>query len=115
MAKNLKLLTTDGTVKIFTTSAAIVASDYYTSVWLISGGINLTELTPQKGMILILSSLSSDDSTVTLATNCYFNSSTSNNQIIFKYTTSNAILYATSTTNINIISNLDVDIKAVTL
>jgi hypothetical protein len=54
ISKNLKLLNSTGNVINYTLSTSIL--DYSQTLWLIDGNISLTTLTPQIGMVLIITS-----------------------------------------------------------
>lgn len=52
VSKNLKLLGSDNTIKTYSTSTSSL--DYTQTVWIINTAVALTTLTPQKGMVLII-------------------------------------------------------------
>lgn len=52
ISKNLKLLGSDNNILAYTSSTSTL--DYTQTIWKIADGVNLTTLTPQKGMILII-------------------------------------------------------------
>jgi len=109
ISKNLKLLGSDGNTKKFNNTASdLVATDYVNTVWELessTGQVNLTNLIPQKGMVLIIYRNGANDSTVTLGLNCFFNFQTNENKLTFLTNHSSVILYAPNTTTFMILSN----------
>jgi hypothetical protein len=87
ISKNLKLLGSDNNILAYTASTSTL--DYTQTIWKIYDGVNLTTLTPQKGMILIIYAYSSTATfttspTITLASGKIFNYTASNlNKLTF--------------------------------
>ena len=111
ISKNLKLLNSTGGVITYTTSTATL--DYTQTMWLIDGGVSLTTLTPQTGMVLIITSTNTGYDTGTSAyttnptlvvdTDITINYQTLTT-IEFSERGDSIILYADSNTNFVIIS-----------
>lgn len=111
ISKNLKLLNSTGDVVTYSTSTATL--DYTQTLWLIDGGVSLTTLTPQTGMILIITSTdtgyntgtSSYDTnpTVVVDTDITINYQTLTT-IEFTERGDSIILYANSNTNFTVLS-----------
>jgi hypothetical protein len=109
ISKNLKFLNNSGDIKTYTISTGIL--DYKNTVWVINGSVKLTNLTPVKGMVLMIISddtnfsISSYTSnpTVTLATSCTFNYQ-SQNLLTFTKRGDSVILYGTSSLNFVILN-----------
>lgn len=104
ISKNLKLLNEKGDIKTYTASTSNL--DYKNTVWVINGSINLLNLIPKKGMILMIisddtnfsgSSYTSNPKVV-LGTNCTFNFQ-SQNTLTFTERGDSVILYGTSSLN----------------
>ena len=104
VSKNLKLLNDKGNIQTYTTSTGTL--DYNHTVWIINGSVNLTNLTPVKGMVLMIISDDTNFSgssytsnpTVTLATSCTFNFQ-NQNSLTFTQRGDSVILYGTSSLN----------------
>lgn len=109
VSKNLKFLNNKGDIKTYTTNTGNL--DYNNTVWIINGGVNLTNLTPAKGMVLIIISDDTNFSgssytsnpVVRLGTNCRFNFQNLNT-LTFSQRGDNITLYGTSSLNFIIIS-----------
>ena len=109
ISKNLKLLNNKGDIKTYTSSTSSL--DYNNTVWIINGSINLTNLIPIKGMILMIISDDTNFSessytsnpTITLGTNCTFNFQ-SQTSLTFTQRGDSIILYGTSALNFVIIN-----------
>lgn len=109
ISKNLKLLNNKGDIKIYNISTSTL--DYNNTVWIINGSVNLTNLIPVKGMVLMLISDDTNFSgtsytsnpTVTLGTNCTFNFQ-SQNSLTFTQRGDSIILYGTSSLNFVILN-----------
>jgi len=67
VSKNLKLLGSDNTIKTYSASTSTL--DYTQTVWIINTAVNLTTLTPQKGMVLIITAGSPIGTPPTVVTN----------------------------------------------
>jgi len=108
ISKNLKLLGSDGNTKTFNNTAGeLVATDYINTIWELesgTGAVNLINLIPQKGMVLIIYRNGANESTVTLGTDCNFNFQSGENKLTFS-NHSSVILYAPNTTTFMILSN----------
>jgi len=110
ISKNLKFLDESGNIKSYSTSTGIL--DYKNTVWVINGGVTLSNLIPVKGMYLMIISDDTNFSgssyttnpVITLGTNCTLNYQ-SNNTITFTNRGDNIILYGTSTLNFVIIKS----------
>ena len=110
ISKNLKLLNSKGDTKIYNTSTSTL--DYNNTVWIINGSINLTNLVPVKGMVLMIISDDTNFSessytsnpTVTLGTDCTFNFQ-SQNTLTFTQRGDSVILYGTNSLNFVILNN----------
>ena len=109
ISKNLKLLGSNGNTKKFSNTVGdLVNDDYTNTVWELdssTGQVNLTNLIPQKGMVLIIYRNGANDSTVTLGTDCFFNYQLDVNKLTFSIDHSSVILYAPNTTTFMILSN----------
>ena len=103
ISKNLKFLDSGGAVKKITGNT-ISTSDYTNTVWELVGGIAVTDVTPQIGMILIIFKNSTSVSTLALSNNCFFNGSTTDNKITFSNELSSVILYGASATSFIVLS-----------
>lgn len=109
ISKNLKFLNNKGDIKTYTTNTSSL--DYKNTVWIINGGVNLTNLRPVKGMVLMIisddtnfiGSSYTSNPTVTLATSCLFNYQ---NQTVLTFTKrgDSIILYGTSSLNFVILT-----------
>ena len=109
ISKNLKFLNSQGDIKTYTASTGVL--DYKNTVWVINGSVNLTNLTPVKGMVLMIISDDTNFSgssytsnpTVTLVTNGTFNYQ---NQTTLTFTKrgDSVILYGTSSLNFVILN-----------
>jgi hypothetical protein len=112
VSKNLKYLSADGTIKQYTATTSTL--DYKNTIWLIDGGVTLTTLTPQIGMLLIISSTDTGYDTgtssytsnpvVQIDTGLSINYQTSLTTIEFSQRGSSIILYGTSITNFIVLS-----------
>jgi hypothetical protein len=110
ISKNLKFLNSKGDIKTYTSSTGTL--DYNNTVWVINGAINLTNLIPTKGMVLMIisddtnfsGSSYTSNTTVTLGTNCTFNYQNLNT-LTFNQRGDNIILYGTSSLNFVIINS----------
>jgi hypothetical protein len=110
ISKNLKFLNETGDIKTYTASTGTL--DYNNTVWIINGGVNLTNLTPTKGMLLMIMSdninfsglLYVSNPTIVLNTDCTFNYK---NQTTLTFTQKgdSVILYGTSSLNFIILNN----------
>ena len=98
ISKNLKFLSSNGEIKKFLTSGDVETDDYSNSVWELNSGVNITNITPQLGMFLIIYRNDTSVTSISLTVGCGFNFGT-NNKIEFNVNASNVILYGTSTTN----------------
>lgn len=98
ISKNLKLLGSNGNIKKFDSSIDVVDSDYINTVWELNNGIDIRNITPQKGMILIIYRNSPTDTTITLTDGCTFDFGTSN-ICSFNSNAASVTLYGTSNTN----------------
>ena len=66
VAKNLKFIGSDNTIKTYTTSTSTL--DYTQTTWLLNGtSVALTTLTPQVGMVLIIANITSGSTNATVA------------------------------------------------
>ena len=109
ISKNLKFLNNNGDIKTYTASTGTL--DYNNTTWIINGAVNLTNLTPVKGMVLMIISDDTNFSgssytsnpTVTLATNCTFNFQ-SQNILTFTQRGDSITLYGTSSLNFVILN-----------
>lgn len=109
ISKNLKLLNSKGDTKIYNTSTSTL--DYNNTVWIINGSINLTNLVPVKGMVLMIISDDTNFSessytsnpTVTLGTDCTFNFQ-NQNTLTFTQRGDSVILYGTNSLNFVILN-----------
>jgi hypothetical protein len=109
ISKNLKLLDNKGDIKTYTSSTGIL--DYNNTVWVINGSISLTNLTPIKGMVLMIISDDTNFSgssytsnpTVILGTNCTFNFQ-NENTLTFTQRGDSVLLYGTSSLNFVILN-----------
>ena len=101
ISKNLKLLNNKGNIKTYTSKYSTL--DYNNTTWIINGAVNLTNLTPVKGMVLMIISDDTNFSgssytsnpTVTLDTSATINFQTLNT-LTFTQRGDSIILYGTS-------------------
>lgn len=96
ISKNLKFLNSNGSIKTFS-SNAITSSDYANTVWELNN-VSLTNITPQKGMFLIIYRNGLSNSSIQLSENCFFNNNSQNNVASFETNNSSVILFAPSDT-----------------
>ena len=109
ISKNLKLLDPSGNIKTYTSTTSTL--DYNNTTWIIDGAVNLTTLTPVKGMVLMIISSDTNFSgssytsnpTVTLDTSKTINFQTLNT-ITFTQRGDSIILYGTSANNFVILN-----------
>jgi hypothetical protein len=109
ISKNLKLLNNKGEIKTYTSSTSTL--DYNNTIWIINGSINLTNLIPVKGMILMIISDDTNFSgtsytsnpTVTLGTDCRFNFQ-NQKSLTFTKRGDSIMLYGTSSLNFVILN-----------
>jgi hypothetical protein len=92
ISKNLKFLSGNGNVKTFS-SNNLIPSDYGNTVWELNN-VALTNITPQKGMFIILYRNGLSNSSIQLSENCFFNNNSIENKLTFETNNSSAILYA---------------------
>ena len=109
ISKNLKFLNNKGEIKTYTSSGDTL--DYNNTVWILNGAVNLTNVKPTIGMILMIisddtnfsgSSYTSNPS-ITLGTSCTFNYD-SLNVLTFTKKGDSVILYGTSNLNFIILN-----------
>jgi hypothetical protein len=101
VSKNLKLLGSNNTITNYATSTSTL--DYTQTVWTVGSGVSLTTVTPQLGMVLIITaSAVTSNPTVVSNTGCFFNYSLTT--LTFTAIGDTVILYGTSTTNFVVIS-----------
>ena len=103
VSKNLKLLGSDNTIKTYSSSTATL--DYTQTVWIINTGVNLTTLTPQKGMVLIITAGSpiSANPTVVTASGKFIGYATATT-VTFSTAGATVTLYGIDTTRFVILS-----------
>ena len=102
ISKNLKLLGSNNTITNYAASTATL--DYTQTVWTVQTGVNLTTLTPQLGMILIITAQTvTANPTVTMNAGCFLNYTL--NTLTFTAVGDTVILYGTSTTNFVVVSS----------
>lgn len=102
ISKNLKFLSSNGSVKSFSTNN-ITSNDYGNTVWELNN-VALTNVTPQQGMFLIIYRNGLSNSTLQLSENCFFNNNSTDNVLNFETNNSNIMLYAPSN-NVFIVLN----------
>ena len=105
VSKNLKLIGSDNTIKTYSTSTSSL--DYTQTVWIINTAVNLTTLTPQKGMVLIITAGSpiGTSPTVVLAASKSFGYAVSGNTTLtFSTAGATVTLYGIDTTRFVIVS-----------
>lgn len=101
VSKNLKLLGSNNTITNYASSTSTL--DYTQTVWTINSGVSLTTVTPQLGMVLIITAVSVGSNPTAVAnTGCFFNYTLAT--ITFTAVGDTVILYGTSTTNFVVIS-----------
>lgn len=92
ISKNLKFLSENGNTKSFN-SNTVSNSDYANTVWELNNA-NLTNITPKKGMFLIIYRNGLSNSSVKLSENCFFNFNNTINTLTFETNFSSVILYS---------------------
>jgi hypothetical protein len=120
ISKKLQLLNKEGTLTLFGATKSLSSPDYTSSVWGISDNIILNNLQPVSGLLLILYRTGTGTApTINLASNCYFNNSSTLNLLTMDKTSStlttdssSVILLGTSTTNFIIISSTNITLSS---
>ena len=102
ISKNLKLLSSNGNTKSFN-SNTITTEDYANTVWELNN-VDLTDITPQKGMFLIIYRNGLSNSSIRLSANCFFNFNNNINTLTFESNFASVILYSPNVTTFIIIN-----------
>lgn len=119
ISKKLQLLNRDGTLTLFSATKTLADSDYTSSTWGIADNITLSNLQPASGLLLILYRIGNGTAPIiNLATNCFFNNSTTLNVLTMDKTNSTistdssiVILLGTSTTNFMVLSSVNITLS----
>ena len=102
ISKNLKLLSSNGNTKSFN-SNTITTEDYGNTVWELNN-VDLTNITPQKGMFLIIYRNGLSNSSIRLSNNCFFNFNNNINTLTFESNFASVILYSPNITTFIIVN-----------
>ena len=120
ISKKLQLLNRDGVLTVFNATKTLTSSDYTSSTWGIADNITLSNLQPISGLVLILYRTGTGTTPViNLATNCFFNNSSSINVLSMDKTASTLstnssviTLLGTSSTNFMVISSVNITLSS---